>query len=114
MILENPPVNALSLPVRAGLTAALGACADSADEVRALVLAGAHGASRAGADIGEVVSGAALEPPLARDVQDLIEASHKPIVAAIEGVALGGGLELALACHWRHRRARPPASGCRR
>jgi 3-hydroxyacyl-CoA dehydrogenase len=100
LTLENPPVNALSLPVRAGLIAAL-TRAQEANEVRAIVLNGAHGTFSAGADINEVASGAALQPPLARDVQALIEASRKPVVAAIEGVALGGGLELALTCHWR-------------
>jgi 3-hydroxyacyl-CoA dehydrogenase len=100
LTLENPPVNALSLPVRAGLAAALQR-AQQAHAVRALVLTGARGTFSAGADIAEVASGAALQPPLARDVQALIEASRKPVVAAIEGVALGGGLELALTCHWR-------------
>ena len=105
LTLENPPVNALSLPVRAGAHRRAAACATGRAEVRALVLTGARGTFSAGADIGEVCSGAALQPPLARDVQALIEASRKPVVAAIEGVALGGGCELALTCHWRSPRA---------
>src|SRR4029077_18987438 len=76
LTLENPPVNALSLPVRAGLTAAL-TRAQEANEVCAIVLTGSHDTFSAAADINEVASGAALQPPLARDVQALIEASRK-------------------------------------
>ncbi|MBV9345389.1 MAG: enoyl-CoA hydratase/isomerase family protein [Gammaproteobacteria bacterium] len=100
LTLSNPPVNALSHPVRAALRSALErAAADPA--VRALVLAGAGGTFVAGADIKEIVSGAVLESPITRELQAQLEALHKPVVAALEGVALGGGLELALACHWR-------------
>jgi 3-hydroxyacyl-CoA dehydrogenase len=98
--LDNPPVNALSVSVRAQLAASLErAQADAA--AHAIVLAGAHGSFCAGADIAEVASGAALSAPLAQDIQAQIEASAKPVVSAIEGMALGGGLELALCCHFR-------------
>jgi 3-hydroxyacyl-CoA dehydrogenase len=100
LAIDNPPVNALSHPVRAGLLAGLErAAADAA--VRAIVICGSRGTFAAGADINEVVSGLVLKPPITRDVQALLEALAKPVVAAIEGVALGGGFELALACHWR-------------
>ena len=100
LTLDNPPVNALSLAVREALMQALERAAGDA-AVRAIVLTGAHGCFAAGADLGEVASGQVLQRPITRDLQARIEASVKPVVAAIDGVALGGGFELALACHWR-------------
>ncbi|MBV9696768.1 MAG: enoyl-CoA hydratase/isomerase family protein [Gammaproteobacteria bacterium] len=100
LTIVNPPVNALSHPVRVALRAALQRAAADAQAV-AVVLTGSGGSFVAGADIKEVVSGALLEPPITREVLAELEALRKPVVAALEGVALGGGLELALACHWR-------------
>ncbi len=95
---ENPPVNALSQAVRAGILAAIQtATADS--DVHAVVLICAGRTFFAGADIREF----ALPPtgPRLVDVIDAIESSTKPVIAAIHGTALGGGLELALGCHFR-------------
>ncbi|KAG7464175.1 hypothetical protein MATL_G00184450 [Megalops atlanticus] len=103
--LANPPVNALSAAVRRGITETLSrAIADP--EVKAVVLCGENGNFCGGADIKEFagpMSGPGLVPMI-----DAIEAGEKPVVAAIEGVALGGGLELALGCHYRiaHCKAR--------
>ena len=98
--MHNPPVNALSVAVREGLMAALVAGAQDAS-IEALVVSGAGGTFCGGADINEIGSGAALKAPMIADVQAQIEASRKPIVAAITGVALGGGFEIALTCHAR-------------
>src|ERR1700729_1020795 len=108
LTIDNPPVNALSLAVRERLMQALERAA-AADAVRALVIAGAHGSFAAGADLKEVASGVVLTAPITRDVQARIESLHKPVVAAISGVALGGGFELALSCHWRGGAARARA-----
>ena len=98
--IEHPPVNALSLEVRRGLIEAL-ARAASDPAIRAAVIIGSGGSFPAGADIREIASGAALTPPILLDVIGRLETFEKPLVAAIEGVALGGGFELALACHAR-------------
>jgi 3-hydroxyacyl-CoA dehydrogenase len=96
--LDNPPVNALSAALRADLAAALAqAMADPA--VTALVVAAKGRAFIAGADISEF--GKPPAPPILPDMLAAIENAPKPVVAAIEGVALGGGLEVGLACHGR-------------
>jgi 3-hydroxyacyl-CoA dehydrogenase len=100
LTMSNPPVNALALPVRTGLMQGLERAAGDA-AVSAIVLTGAGGCFSGGADINEIASGAALTPPTLRDLQAQMEALRKPLVAAIDGIALGGGFELALACHWR-------------
>ncbi len=98
LIIDNPPVNATSHAVRAGLMQAL-AQANSDQAVSAIVLSCAGRTFVAGADVKEL--GQPPQQPFLPDVVSAIEASSKPIVAAIHGTALGGGLELALACHGR-------------
>ena len=100
LTIDNPPVNALSLPVRVGLMACLGRAAEDA-QVKAVVVTGSRGSFAAGADIKEIASGIVLQSPITREVQARIESLTKPVIAALEGVALGGGFELALSCHYR-------------
>jgi 3-hydroxyacyl-CoA dehydrogenase len=96
--LNSPPVNALSAPVRDGLAGGMAqAAADSA--VKAVVIICEGRTFIAGADITEF--GGAQKGASLFDVQDAIEGSSKPVIAAIHGTALGGGLEVALACHYR-------------
>lgn len=97
-MLDNPPVNALSAALRADLNDAL-AQAMADPTVTALVIAAKGRAFIAGADISEF--GKPPVPPILPDLLAAIENAGKPVVAAIEGVALGGGLEVALACHGR-------------
>jgi 3-hydroxyacyl-CoA dehydrogenase len=96
--INNPPVNALSARVRSELQLAFEA-AETDATVDAVLLIGAGRAFVGGADIREF--GKLPEPPALPDVCDQIEACGKPVVAAIHGVALGGGLEIALAAHYR-------------
>ncbi len=96
----NPPVNSFSFAVRAALLDAIDrALADAA--VHAIVIAGAGEMFSGGADIREFNTPAAQRAPQLRDVIAAIEAAPKPIVAAISGICFGGGLEIALACHYR-------------
>jgi len=96
--LNSPPVNALSAPVREGINNGIKQAIDD-PEVQAIVLICDGRTFIAGADITEF--GKAPKGPSLFDAQAMIENSPKPVVAAIHGTALGGGLEVALTCHYR-------------
>ena len=97
--LEHPPVNALNQAIRRALIETLSTALRD-ESVEALLLIGKGRQFSAGADIGEF-GDATRPPPHLREVIRAFDASDKPIVAALHGVALGGALELAMACHYR-------------
>lgn len=96
--IDNSPVNALSADVRQGLQAALDHVAGD-QAVVGVVITGVGNVFIGGADIREF--GKPPQPPLLPDVINGLESLSKPVVAAINGAALGGGAEVALACHGR-------------
>lgn len=98
IVIDNPPVNAFSAAARAGVLAALLRAGDDA-AIEAIVLRCAGRTFIAGADISEF--GKPPQPPSFPEVIGAIEACAKPVVAAMHGTALGGGLEVALGAHYR-------------
>jgi len=98
--LDNPPVNGLGLATRQAIAAGVEqAWADAA--VKAIVITGAGKAFSGGADIREFGSPKAIAEPNLLSLIKLLESSPKPVVAALHSVCMGGGLELALGCHYR-------------
>ncbi len=98
LTLNSPPVNALSANVREGLDIGIKKAIGNND-VKAIVVICEGRTFIAGADISEF--GQEPKGPSLFDVQDIMENSPKPVIAAIHGTALGGGLEVALTCHYR-------------
>src|SRR5277367_1647256 len=98
--LDNPPVNSLGSELRTALMDGLGR-ANADPGVAAIVLIGSSSCFSGGADIREFGTAKAVAYPNLRTVVSEVEDSAKPVIAAIGGVCMGGGLELALACHFR-------------
>ena len=98
--IDNPPINSMGLATRQGMEAAL-RLALAAVDVRAIVITGANGVLTGGADIREFGKPIAMQSPTLHDLIRMFEASAKPVIAAINGVCMGGGTEISLGCHYR-------------
>ena len=105
LTLDNPPVNGLGLSTRRGLLESLTKALDDS-QVRGIVVTGGKRAFSGGADIREFNTPQAEQEPTLPTVIAAFERSSKPVVAAIEGLALGGGLELAVGMNYRVANAR--------
>ena len=100
LAMDNPPVNGLGHGVRSGLMAGIEEALGD-DGIDAVVITGSGRMFSGGADITEFGTPKSSADPILPDVIKKIEASPKPVVAAIHGVSAGGGLELPLGCHYR-------------
>jgi 3-hydroxyacyl-CoA dehydrogenase len=97
---DNPPVNSLGLELRQGIVDGIER-ANADPSVEAIILIGSGAGFSGGADIREFGTPKALTQPYLGTVIHNVEYSAKPVIAAISGVCMGGGLELALGCHYR-------------
>src|SRR4029077_6758886 len=97
---DNPPVNSLGLEMRQAIVEGIER-ANADAKVEAIILIGAGAGFSGGADIREFGTPRAAMQPHLMTVISTVEGSAKPVIAAIGGVCMGGGLELALGCHYR-------------
>lgn len=98
--MKNPPVNGLGHATRSAIVASM-KLATQDDAVKAIIITGAGKAFSGGADIKEFNSPKAFAEPSLHTVINVLENASKPVIAAIHSVCMGGGLELALGCHYR-------------
>ena len=98
--LNNPPINGLGFNLRKAIIASV-ECAASDPDIHAIVLIGSERAFSGGADVKEFGTPKSSQEPNLLTVIRIVEATQKPVIAAISGVCMGGGLELALGCHFR-------------
>lgn len=98
--LDNPPLNGLNHELRAGSVEGIDRASADA-RVEAVIIIGAGKAFSSGADIREFNTPKSTAEPTLRSVIRIVEVNSKPVIAAIAGVCMGGGLELALGCHFR-------------
>jgi 3-hydroxyacyl-CoA dehydrogenase len=103
--IDHPPVNALSAPTRRAIAEAVWD-AERSEDVLAVVLIGGRAMFSAGADISEFGTPRATQEPNLRSLIREIERCETPVIAALDGTVMGGGLELALGCHYRVATAR--------
>jgi len=98
--LDNPPVNGLGHALRKGIVDGVKKAEDDS-QIKAIVIIGSDRAFSGGADISEFGTSKMMAEPILTTVINYLETARKPVIAAISGACMGGGLELALGCHYR-------------